>query len=83
MVTLRVSFIGWMFESVGCVICLHPLFTTELGPTYYLDTLIMFVVIPIVYFVNDVEVKDVIHERGWYQGLCYMVGNSNKIAPQG
>ena len=85
MVSLRVSFIGWLCELVGSVISLLTpklLFTSGISPMYYSDTLIMFVCIPLVYFVNDEEVKGVIKERGWYQGLRYMVGISNKIVPR-
>ena len=85
MVSLRVSFIGWLCELVGSVISLLTpklLFTSGISPMYYSDTLIMFVFIPLVYFVNDEEVKGVIKERGWYQGLRYMIGMSNKIVPR-
>ena len=85
MVSLRVSFIGWLCELVGSVISLLTpklLFTSGISPMYYSDTLIMFVFIPLVYFVNDEDVKGVIKERGWYQGLRYMIGMSNKIVPR-
>ena len=84
MVSLRVSFIGWLCELVGSVISLLTplLFTSVISPMYYSDILIMFVCIPLVYFVNDEEVKGVIYEKGWYKGLKHMVGNANKVAPQ-
>ena len=58
------------------------LFESGFSHMYYSDSLIMFVIIPFVYLVNDEEVKGVIYEHGWYKGLRYMVGNANKIAPQ-
>ena len=85
MVTLRVSFIGWLCELVGSVMSsLTPklLFESGFSHVYYSDSLIMFVIIPFVYLVNDEEVKGVIYDQGWYKGLRYMVGNANKIAPQ-
>ena len=85
MVTLRVSFIGWLCELVGSVMSsLTPklLFESGFSHVYYSDSLIMFVIIPFVYLVNDEEVKGVIYEKGWYKGLTYIVGNANEIAPQ-
>ena len=85
MVTLRVSFIGWLCELVGSVMSLLKpklLFESGFSHMYYSDSLIMFVIIPLVYLVNDEEVKGVIYEKGWYKGLRHMVGNANKIAPQ-
>ena len=85
MVSLRVSVMGWLCELAGGVISLSTpklLFKSGFSHLYYFDTLIMFVVIPFVYLVNDEEVKGVIYEKGWYKGLTYIVGNANQIAPQ-
>ena len=85
MVSLRVSVMGWMCELAGGVISLSTpklLLKSGFSHLYYFDTLIMFVVIPFVYFVNDEEVKGIIKEKGWYKGLRYMVGNSNRITPE-
>ena len=87
MVTLRVSFIGWLCELVGSVMSsLTPklLFDSGFTHMYYSDSLIMFVIIPFVYLVNDEEVKGVIYEKGWYKGLRHIIGigNANKIGPQ-
>ena len=85
MVSLRVSVMGWLCELAGGVISLSTpklLFKSGFSHLYYFDTLIMFVVILFVYFVNDEEVKGIIKEKGWYKGLRYMVGNSNRITPE-
>ena len=85
MVTLRVSFIGWLCELVGSVMSLLKpklLYESRFSHMYYSDSLIMFVIIPFLYLVNDEEVKGVIYEKGWYKGLRHMVGNANEIAPQ-
>ena len=86
MVSLRVSFLGWLCELAGSVMSLltpKMLFEFGFSHMYYTDTLIMFVVIPLVYFINDADVKGVINDKGWYEGLRYMVGISNKIVQQG
>ena len=85
MVSLKVSFIGWLCELVGSVMSsLTPKLLFESGFThmYYSDSLIMFVIITFVYLVNEEEVKGVIYEKVWYKGLMHMVGNANEIAPQ-
>ena len=85
MVSLKVSFIGWLCELVGSVMSLLKpklLYESRFSHMYYSDSLIMFVIIPFLYLVNDEEVKGVIYEKGWYNGLRHMVGNTNKIAPQ-
>ena len=85
MVSLKVSFIGWLCELFGSVMSsLTPklLFESGFSHMYYFDSLIMFVIIPFVYLVNDEEVKGVIYEKGWHKGLMHMVGNTNEIAPQ-
>ena len=39
----------------------------------------MFIIIPLVYLMNDDDTKGVIIDEGWFQGLKYLAGlRSNK-----
>ena len=40
----------------------------------YGPCIIMFVITPLVYLMNDEETKDIIAEKNWYQGLKHMLG---------
>ncbi len=66
-------FIGCSLESL--VFLLVVLFTI-LQSLYVLygPFIIMFVITPLVYLMNDEETKGVIAEQNWYQGLKHMLG---------
>ena len=76
MVSLKLCFMSWLYELFGTLV-------TVLSPTlhsmgiryyYYVDAIIMFLVIPFCHLMNDDETKATIIERGWYQGVKYMAG---------
>ena len=69
-------FMAWMYEllatlSAGLSPYLHKLGVPNL---YYPDAIIMFVVIPFVYLMNDEDTKTIILEKNWYQGLRNVLG---------
>ena len=76
MVSLKLCFWSWLYELFGTAV-------TVLSPTlhslgiryyYYVDAIIMFLVIPFCHLMNDDETKATIIERGWYQGVKFMAG---------
>ena len=40
-----------------------------------------FVIIPIVFLMNDEETKGIIAEENWYQGIRHMLGIYKRVAP--
>ena len=84
MVSLKICFLSWLYELLGTVATLLSPNLHSLGIRYYyyLDAIIMFLVIPFCHLMNDDSTKAIILQRGWYQGVKHMVGNKdNQIAP--
>ena len=84
MVSLKICFLSWLYELIGTIItAVSPkLISLGLRHIYFIDSLIMFLVIPFCHLMNDEETKGVIVERGWFQGLKQMAGFPNQIVPQ-
>ena len=84
MVSLKICFLSWLYEFIGTIItAMSPkLISLGLRHIYFIDSLIMFLVIPFCHLMNDEETKGVIVERGWFQGLKQMAGFPDQIVPQ-
>ena len=84
MVSLKICFLSWLYEFIGTIItAVSPkLISLGLRHIYFIDSFIMFLVIPFFHLMNDEETKGVIVERGWFQGLKQMAGFPNQIVPQ-
>ena len=84
MVSLKICFLSWLYEFIGTIItAVSPkLISLGLRHIYFIDSLIMFLLIPFCHLMNDEETKGVIVERGWFQGLKQMAGFRNQIVPQ-
>ena len=84
MVSLKICFLSWLYELIGTIItAVSPkLISLGLRHIYFIDSLIMFLVIPFCHLMNDEETKGVIVERGWFQGLKQMAGFPDQIVPQ-
>ena len=84
MVSLKICFLSWLYELLGTVATLLSPGLHSLGIRYYyyVDAIIMFLIIPFCHLMNDDETKGIIIERGWYQGIKYMAGlRDSRIAP--
>ena len=42
---------------------------------YFVDAIMMFVGIPLIHLTNDDDIKEMIAEEGWYQGLKSFLKN--------
>ena len=69
--SLRICSIGWIYELIGSLFIFSAPFLHEGGlhNAYFIDTLMMFVGIPLVHLINDEDIKTVIAEEGWCQGV--------------
>ena len=84
MVSLKICFLSWLYELLGTVATLLSPDLHSLGIRYYyyVDAIMMFLVIPFCHLMNYDETKGIIIERGWYQGVKYMAGfRDSQIAP--
>ena len=79
LVSLRMCIIGWIVEIFG-TLC-HVLFlwlnNMGLAGLHHVEAVTMFIVIPLVYLMNDEDTKGVIIDEGWWQGLKHMLGLRN------
>ena len=83
MVSLKICFLSWLYEFIGTIItAVSPkLVSLGLRHIYFIDSLIMFLVIPFCHLMNDEKTKGVIVERGWFMGLKQMAGFPDQIVP--
>ena len=83
MVSLKLCVVGWLLELMGTVMTLvgPALYEVGIHNHYYVDAIIMFVLIPFIHLTNDEETKGNITDHGWYRGLRDMLGIQNQIAP--
>ena len=81
---MDICFLSWLFEFIGMVV-------TILSPTlvahgasniYFIDAILMFVMLPAMYLINDEDIKTVITEQGWIQGIMNTFVRRNQIQPQ-
>ena len=71
--------IAWLYEFVATLSALTtPLLQKlEIPNLHYPDAIISFVVLPLVYLMNDEDTKTIILDKNWYQGLRHMLGLYN------
>ena len=76
LVSLKICFIGWLCELFGVIIFIMTPFQTYIGFHYFqcIDVILMFIVNPLVYLVNDEDTKGVIAGQSWLKGFRYMIG---------
>ena len=83
MVSLKFCVVGWLLELMGTVMTLigPVLYEEGIHNHYFVDAIIMFVLLPFIHLTNEEETKGIVADQGWYQGLRYMLGIQNQIAP--
>ena len=83
MVSLKMCFVGWLYELVGVTMTLATPILRDKGfhLLYYPDAILMFIFIPFIHLMNDIETKTVIAEQGWIKGLRSMFQFSSSVAP--
>lgn len=66
----------WLYELVATLFAsLTPqLHKFGIPNLHFPDAILMFVLIPFVNLMNDEDIKGIISEESWYQGLRYMLG---------
>ena len=82
LVSLRICFFGWAWESLGTITFLIVPLQSYLGLTYLhcFDALLTFILIPIVYLANDEETKAAIVESGWVMGIRQIALQTNRVS---
>ena len=73
-ISLKMCIIGCSLESLALPFYLLFTIFSSLHLLQYGPCIIMFVVEPLVYLMNDEETKAIIVEENWHQGLKYMLG---------
>ena len=76
---MKMCCIAWLYEFVATLSAsATPLLQKlEISHLHYPDAIISFVVLPLVYLMNDEDTKTIILEKNWYQGLRHMLGLYN------
>ena len=69
--SFKICFIGWVYELIGTLFAIATPLIRQAGVhnAYFVDALMMFVGIPLIHLINDEDIKAVMAEEGWYQGL--------------
>ena len=83
MVSLKICFLGWVYELIANIMtAVSPsLLSFGIHHQYYVDAILMFLGIPFIHLMNDENIKGVIVESSWYRGFRHMLGFENQISP--
>ena len=80
LISLQMCFMSWLYELLAII---SALMSSYLGKhvqefkvpnIHFPDVIIMFIVIPFIHLLNDEEIKGIIFEQGWIQGIKYVLG---------
>ena len=80
LISLQMCFMSWLYELLAIV---TAIMSSVLGAhiqefkipnIHFPDVIIMFIVIPFIHLLNDEEIKGIIFEQGWIQGIKYVLG---------
>ena len=76
LISLQMCFMRWLYEILASLFAGLSTLLHEFGVpnVYFPDAILMFVVIPFVNLMNDEDIKGIISEESWYQGIRYMLG---------
>ena len=82
--TLDICFLCWLFEFIGIIVTVLTPTLLALGAfnVYFIDAILMFIVLPSMYLINDEEVKTLITEHGSIRGIIFTFARSRRIQPQ-
>ena len=75
---------SWLFEFIGIIVTVLSPTLVEHGAhnIYFIDAILMFVMLPAMYLINDEEIKTLITEQGYIRGIMSMLVKGNQIQPQ-
>ena len=80
LISLQMCFMSWLYELLAVVFALMSSFLGKqiqefkINNIHFPDVIIMFIVIPFIHLLNDEEIKGIIFEQGWIQGIKYVLG---------
>ena len=75
---------SWFYELLGVAFTYLTPVLLAFGAfnIYFVDGILMYVVLPAMYLINDEDNKTAITEHGWIQGVRHILGIRNQILPQ-
>ena len=67
---------GWVIELMGGVVAAITPLLYDLGflNVYYLNVILLFVLIPFMHLMNDEETKGIVSDSNWFHGLRHLLG---------
>ena len=80
LISLQMCFMSWLYELLAVVFALMSSFLGKqiqefkIPNIHFPDVIIMFIVIPFIHLLNDEEIKNIIFEQGWIEGVKYVLG---------
>ena len=83
LVSLKMTVVAWLYEFLSVLsVFLSPILKKyHIDHIHFVDCLIMFVIIPTHYLINDEDTRTVVANGGWCQGLRFILGIQREIAP--
>ena len=85
MVSLQLCFMGWAIELIGALVVVITPMLYDLGflNVYYINVILLFLLIPFLHLMNNEDTKGIISEFSWYQGMRHLMGCSpHRVSPQ-
>ena len=80
LISLQICFMSWLYELIAivstimCSLLGAHIQEFKIPNIHFPDVIIMFIVIPFIHLLNDEEIKGIIFEHGWIQGIKYVLG---------
>ena len=73
---MKMCIISWLIELISTLLFVSFTYLHSFGIRYLhiADCIIINVIIPLVYLMNDEETKGIITDEGWYHGMRHMLG---------
>ena len=87
LISLQMCFMSWLYELLAIVSAIMSSFLGaqvqefEIPNIHFPDAIIMFIVIPFIHLLNDEEIKGIIFEQGWIQGIKCVLGIYTEPSP--
>ena len=76
---------GWAIELIGALVVVITPMLYDLGflNVYYINVILLFLLIPFLHLMNNEDTKGIISEFSWYQGMRHLMGCSpHRVSPK-
>ena len=88
LISLQMCFMGWLYELLaivagllGALIGYQMQHELSIPNIHFPDVILVFLLIPFIHLLNDEDTKGIIFDRGWIQGIKFVLGIHKDLLP--